>query len=244
MTNLTVDIDFIAASGDVIAHSTQFVGFTGVYTALRRGVASITQDQREPFPPEQKMTPVDYMAFVEAHVSCGQAQLIMRQALIDNGGNISGPVNPSRYDSVLEYLQNSTIGSWGYMVLAGTNSSSNNEGAIIARKFLANETLTLRLGQITTWVPFDWALIQTNYNFWEPLPYPEFDPRRNVLSSWFGLQGQDRIASIDGLLTSLSIASNSSVNGVLNVGTVFTVIMIPENQTLRSYLRHATGCCA
>jgi len=107
---------------------------------------------------------------------------------------------------------------------------------------------TLRLGQTTPWVPFPWALVETNWDFWGPLPYPDVDPRRTVIVDRYTRIGQDAAASVDGLLATLSVESVNStathpVNGVLNVATIFSVIMVPANSTLRSYLRHSNGCC-
>jgi len=243
--NITVDVTFTRHAGaEVVARSTQFVGWVGVYTAMRPGVASVTEDQRI----SPKFDKKFYIEYIASQPLAGPTHFIMRQAMIDGGGGptpANGPADRQSYESILSYLEGVAIGSPAYMVLAGVNSSANNEGAIIARNFTSHRTL--RLGNTTEWVPLDWALIQTNYEWWAPLPYPGVDPRRRVLVSAFEAEGQDRAASVDGLLGMLSMQSNGTattpVNGVLNVATIFSVIMIPANATLQAYLRHGHGCC-
>ena len=246
-SNLTVDVDFVdVVDGKraVVAKATAFLGWAGVYTSLRAGVASLTEDHRI----SAQVARADYMAMVRAHKGMGPTHLIMRQAMVDYGGGSGGggPVpTPRTFDGILAYLQATDVATPEYMILAGTN-----DGAVIARNYTAKMmgTRTLRLGATTQWVPFDWALIQTNYNFWEPLPYPQADPRRQVLVKAFQDMGQSGAATVDGLLGALSIETPTKKasgvpNGVLNAGTVFSVILVPSNATLRSYLRESDACC-
>ena len=242
-TNLTVDVSFTRHAGaEIVAMSTQFVGWIGVYTALRPGVASITEDHRL----SPKFTKAAWTDVVLSNAGLGPTHFMMRQAMIDGGGGVHnasfGPTNRSSYEAILSYLEAVPVGEPAYMVLAGVKSSANDQGAVVARNFTSHRTL--RLGQTTAWVPFDWALIQTNYEFWEPLPYPAADPRRDVLVSAFASKGQQATSTVDALLAMLSMPSNqTNVNGVLNIGTVFSVIAVPANNTFQAYLRNSHGCC-
>ena len=266
MTNLTIDVDIIEA-GSIVAKSTVFLGSVGMYTTLRAGIASLTEDQRVHYAPDGSVylyTPETYMTMIDALPTAGPNAFIMRQAMVDSGSKtkssepitisdgsviaLEAPTNRS-FASILHYLQLAPLATISYFILAGVKSPSNDQGAVIARNLTMELNMisnrTLRLSSTTPFVPISWALIQTNYDFWEPLPFPAADPRRTVLTKHFEKDGQSRIATVWGLLESLSITSSSNgVNGVLNVGTAFSVILVPANSSLRSYLRNSTGCCA
>lgn len=192
------------------------------------------------------MSPSAYRVPVDAHPDAIQNQMAMRQAFIDNGGVLPSPAQRD-FSSILTYMQSVLLTSSSYFIVAGVASAAGDEGAIVARDMNASTAVqqTLRLGQSTTWVPFDWALIQTNYDWWAPLPYPHWDNRRDVLVAHFSAEGRESVTTYDGLLGSLSVQSaTNETNGVLNVATVFSVLIVPENSTRRSYVRNSTGCCA
>jgi hypothetical protein len=119
------------------------------------------------------------------------------------------------------------------------------QGALLARNYTGHHTRVMTLGQTTPWVNFSWALVETNYDFFSPNPYPTVDPRREVIAAGLGKLGQEQGATIDGMLSILSTPSTGpNQNGVLNIGTIFTVIMVPSNGTHQSYLRNWKGCCS
>ena len=75
-------------------------------------------------------------------------------------------------------------------------------------------------------------------------PEPDSDPRRAKAFELLGGLGQAQGATMDSLLSVLSTEStNSMKNGLLNAGTAFSVVMVPRNATLRSYLRTSQSCC-
>ena len=242
--NLTVDVDFVDGAGGVVAKATAFLGWAGVYTALTPGVASLTEDQRLSAPLHRDT----YLALIRDHPAMGPTHLITRQAMVDYGGGTGGggPVaTPRTFSGIARYLEAADYLLPEYLILAGTA-----DGVVLAHNYTAMMGMhTLRLGQTTPYVPLDWALVQTNYDFWEPLPYAKADPRRQVLVAAFEKGGRGATATVGGLLGALSIespnkkADGAGPNGVLNVGTVFSVIMVPSNSTLRSYLRNSDGCC-
>ena len=95
-----------------------------------------------------------------------------------------------------------------------------------------------------------WALIQTNWD-WDK-PEPPGDPRRAAAGRLLSAMGQQQGATMSALLRVLSMegrgpanaSAPNSTNGLLNIGTAFTSIMVPRNATHRSWLRASHGCCA
>ena len=83
-------------------------------------------------------------------------------------------------------------------------------------------------------------------------PATSQDPRRATAGHLLSGMGQGEGATMGALLRVLSTEGHgptnasapNSTNGLLNVGTAFSVVMVPRNATLRSYLRASDGCCA
>ena len=236
MQNLTVDLTW-RRNGTVAAYSTQFVPWVGVYTSVRPGVASLTEDARL-----QKLYPVgDWMALLRTTPGTGSSALVMREAMI---GTALRPPPDDTFDGLLARLQAAPIAAPEYMVLAGVS-----DGAVIERNFTEGRTLRLGDAPLTPFQTLPWALIETNWD-WDK-PEPAVDPRRAKASELLAAMGQQAGATLGGLLGVLSTEGvgppdaswANSTNGLLNVGTAFTVALVPANGTLRSYLRDSHKCC-
>jgi hypothetical protein len=242
LRNLTVDLTW-RANGIVVARSTQFVGYVGTYTVMSIargvGIASLTQDDRVPL---RAYSVSDWMGLVRSSPTMVPTAHAMRGAMI-SGGEL-----PS-YGAILQRLQTCAQAASGYYVLAGLLPA---DGAIVERNFTTQRTL--RLGEqgptYAGGVALPWALVQTNWD-WDK-PEPAQDPRRATAGHLLSGMGQGEGATMDALLRVLSTEGHgptnasapNSTNGLLNVGTAFSVVMVPRNATLRSYLRASDGCCA
>ena len=148
---------------------------------------------------------------------------------------------------MLSDIQATPLASSAYVILSG---SAPSDGAIVTRNFTTQNTLMLDDAHTTKYQSLPWALIQTNSDYNKP--EPSSDPRRATAGKLLSAMGQTSGASIRGLLNVLSTESkgprNASVpgarNGLLNVGTAFTSVVVPYNVTFGAYLRDSHGCCS
>jgi hypothetical protein len=236
MRNLTIDVAWML-EGAPVAHTTQFISWVGVYTSLRPGVASLTEDTRL----QRLYTVPEWMAILKSTPNTGPSSFVMRQAMIDRRDNLT------TFEEILAYLEAAPLAGPGYLILAG---AGQGEGGIIERNFTSSRTLRLGKAPTTPYQSLPWALIETNWD-WDK-PEPTADPRRAKATKLLESMGQESGATLKGLLGVLSTEGvgppnaswpNSS-NGLLNAGTAFTVALVPGNSTLRSYLRDSHTCCA
>ena len=144
MRKITYRANFVS-KGEKVYDAVMFAGVTGVYTGMKKGAFSISENQR--FPHEKDRGAIENLLMMFSGYK--EISWVIREtfSLCDD------------YDCAYDHLKNTEINALGYIILAGTKPG---EGVIISRnrKGAAHEDhLNVTNG--------DWYLVQTNSDHWD-----------------------------------------------------------------------------
>jgi len=235
--NLTLALRFIEHDGEtnterLLFSAVDWYWFTsGVRTAVRKGVASISGNGRDGAEGGPKTTPLQWV-LDKIKVGAIPDMLLFRIVLLAENEGQEPP-----FERVLRMLATADLATPSYYVVAGSGVA---DGALIARgNDLNNSTEPRIIGNAVFRMgsagingrPPNWALVQSNYDVWKP--DPDSDPRRKLATNLVWKYGQD-LASSD-----LGLFAIMSTTPVHDTETAFTAVMCPATGSIQAFIKDA-----
>jgi len=144
MRKITFRANFVR-NGTNVYNAVMFAGNAGVYTGMKKGAFSISENQRFPQKDEKGLVENILMMFT----GYKEISWVVRETLN----------KCEDYDCAYEHLKNTEINALGYIILAGTKE---NEGVVISRNRIGaahEDHLNVTNGT--------WYVVQTNSDHWD-----------------------------------------------------------------------------